>query len=228
MKAGEYNKSKAAMPDEAFWGALLNHIIEDGRRTPKVQVERSIGPILGFFLEKAISDLLGREVITLAPEFPLKKAEDYQSTNIDWLLYDKTRNELLMVELKTENTSFCVEQLTTYLRLAINDAPWERMKHDLCRIGKASKSRKKYENTWRELGEKIENYPKIESAVLNVLYLAPKSTRKSFKLEIDKFKNNLNNSTLKGRVQFCSFSALSRISGSDLSGAFAPCVHQRD
>ena len=200
----------------------MTQLVENGRRTPKVQVERSIGPILGFFLEKAISDLLGREVMTLAPEFPLKKAEDNQSTNIDWLMYDKTRNELLLVELKTENTSFRKEQLTTYLRLVTNEAPWEGIKRDLCRIGKASKSRKKYENTWKELGTKTENFPQIESAVLNVIYLAPESTRGSFKLEIDKFKNDPNSPTLKGSVEFFSFADLDRIAGRDLSGDFAP------
>ena len=54
---------------------------------PKVQVERIVGPILGIFLPQVLGDLLkipgtstGFEVI--APEFPLKRDDNHQSTNI--------------------------------------------------------------------------------------------------------------------------------------------------
>ena len=58
---------------------------------PKVQIESAIGPIIGFFLAEALSKALGQEIVTLCPEFPIRRAlvevsngGINQSTNIDW------------------------------------------------------------------------------------------------------------------------------------------------
>ena len=184
----------------AFWGNLLTHIVEGGRRTPKFQVERAIGPMLGFFLPRALSELLDSNghsngetrdksvVITLAAEFPLKKPGDSkQSTNIDWLMYDTANNELLLVELKTEFASFQGEQLDRYLELATTANPWIGMKEDFDNICKVTKS-PKYTYAAKQLREVLDNCPDVENARVRVVYLAPKATAAAFDEAVKKFK----------------------------------------
>jgi hypothetical protein len=50
----------------------------------------------------------------VCPEFPLKKKDNWQSTNIDWLMYNKDRKQLLFVELKTSDTSINDDQNSIY------------------------------------------------------------------------------------------------------------------
>jgi len=50
----------------------------------------------------------------ICQEFPLKKAENNQSTNIDWLMYNTQRKQLLFVELKTSDTSINSSQNEIY------------------------------------------------------------------------------------------------------------------
>jgi len=80
---------------DLFFQELLEHIISL-RDVPKVQLERVIGPVIGFFIEDIASALLdGDEIVNLGAEFPLKKAKNLQSTNIDWLLFNKSRDGLV-------------------------------------------------------------------------------------------------------------------------------------
>ena len=210
LSTGEGMNTKAAGTDEAFWDALLDHIVEKGRCTPKFQVERAIGPILGFFLEKAISDLLGREVITLAAEFPLKKPNpNKQSTNIDWLMYDKVKNHLLLVELKTEVASFSRKQLAIYLNLAASESPWKGMENGFKEIYETSKSWK-YRFAKDKLDEVLKNKRKrVTGARVRVLYLAPESSRGLFNRALKKFKSdNLKLNLDNDSVEFFSFESL--------------------
>lgn len=173
MNEGEDMNSTAVKTGEAFWKALLEHIVEKGRRTPKSQVERAIGPILGFFLDQAISDLLNTKVITLAAEFPLKKKGSNLSTNVDWLMYDTVNNELLLVELKTDMESFCRNQLARYLEFIDSDAPWKELMDGFNEILLASKSWK-YVCVNEELLDKTETSKNIKDATAKLLYLMPK------------------------------------------------------
>jgi len=182
-----------------FFEDLLTHIMH-GVNTPKFQVERAIGPILGFFLPKAISELLNSErhahrkgripsnVVTLAAEFPLKKPEpSKQSTNIDWLMYDTANKELLLVELKTEFASFQGGQLDRYLQLAATASPWTGMKAGFDEICNVTKS-PKYGCAKKQLDILLKNYPDVEKARVRVVYLAPKATAASFTEAVKDFK----------------------------------------
>ena len=92
-----------------FFDSLVKHIML-GVKIPKVQIERVIGPILGFFIEDILSSLLDEHIVTISAEFPLRKFENdsgtrnNQSTNIDWLMYCRKKKELIFVELKTTDT----------------------------------------------------------------------------------------------------------------------------
>ena len=104
-----------------FFAALMQHLMQ-GTMIPKVQVERSIGPIIGFFLEEALKVKLGANLVMLSPEFPILKSRlaeqgNKQSTNIDWLMLNLDAPELLLVELKTTDTTFREEQAQIYEKL---------------------------------------------------------------------------------------------------------------
>ena len=97
-------------PREAFIEKLMAQIT---RLTmiPKVQVERAIAPILGLFIAELLSTKWSKQVVMICEEFPLRKAQvkgirTYQSTNIDWLLYIASDDQLVFLELKTAYTSF--------------------------------------------------------------------------------------------------------------------------
>jgi hypothetical protein len=102
-----------------FVEALMEHIME-GVMIPKVQIERVVGPILGMFLEDVLSETLKDDPVLsgaltmICPEFPLKKSDNRQSTNIDWLMYNSERKQLLFVELKTSDTSVDAGQNAIY------------------------------------------------------------------------------------------------------------------
>lgn len=88
--------------------------------TPKLQVERVIGPILTIFIEDLINELLNptgeadRRVRLVGPEWPLKKTENDQSTNVDWLMLQPGTHTVVLVELKTDAGSRNSEQLDRY------------------------------------------------------------------------------------------------------------------
>ena len=94
-----------------FLEYLLENI-NDSRKIPKAQVERAISPFLDIFIEEIISSALKHNeecsgnIIKICPEFPLKKPGDTkQSTNIDWLMCNPDKKQILLVELKTSDSS---------------------------------------------------------------------------------------------------------------------------
>ncbi len=115
---------------------------------PKVQVERAIGPILGLFIAELLSTKWGKQVEMICEEFPLRKGIlKYQSTNIDWLLYNKDDDQLVFLELKTAYTSFDPVQEDTYCQLIkkIDKSGSSFLVEDLEKIMCRSLERKKYE-----------------------------------------------------------------------------------
>src|ERR1035438_1762780 len=105
-------------PREVFIEKLMTHIMHL-TMIPKVQVERAIGPILGLFIAELLSIKWNKRVEMICEEFPLRKAPvngilKYQSTNIDWLLYNVNDDQLVFLELKTAYTSFDPVQEDTY------------------------------------------------------------------------------------------------------------------
>lgn len=131
-----------------FFTALMQHLMQ-GTMIPKVQVERSIGPIIGFFLADALATAPDDDIVMLCPEFPIQKAGNNQSTNIDWLMLNLATQELLLVELKTTDTTFRPEQAAIYRELQskiAREGSAAFLLDDLDAIGAASQERGKYQN----------------------------------------------------------------------------------
>lgn len=165
-----------------FIHQLMVHILE-GNQIPKVQLERVVGPILGFFLAEVLTTTLQKDegfsgqYRMLCPEFPLLKPVGRQSSNIDWLLYNETRQELVFLELKTASGSFCAKQAVTYLekRLQVLDQGAGFLAEDLKKIEKASLAADKYAFVQKMLAERFPGGLEALKACrkAQVMYLVP-------------------------------------------------------
>ena len=162
----------------------MNIIVTEGTQIPKVQVERYISPILAVFLEDILYQLYKKEYKMISPEFPIRKGSiDYkskrqnQSTNIDYLMYNKTDNKLVFIELKTDSTSFKSSQLEIYQKLqeicennTTQETFGELLINDLKKIKKASKFKSKYEYIISQLDNSFTLINKME-----IIYIVPKN-----------------------------------------------------
>lgn len=193
-----------------FIEQLMSHILE-GVRIPKLQIERAVGPVLGFFLADVLTatladdeELSGRYRM-LCPEFPLlkKSVQSLQSTNIDWLLYNETRQELVFLELKTANSSFSGEQALTYLetKLKVFDKGAAFLTEDLEQIEKASLENQKYAFVRQLLEERLPGgLPALAAChSLRVMYLVPAPMKESTP-HLQRMDNALSFSELKEEI----------------------------
>lgn len=166
---------------------------------PKVQVERSLGPILGMFLPQVLTEVLAErsgvdhEIVMLCPEFPIRKAQQEgrlanQSTNIDWLMFDKLSKDLMLVELKTADTSFSADQISIYdnLQKQVTESSADFLAKDLLDIYGASQEKGKYLNVIKLLTQVLgisDADPKSLIRTLaqchraRIVYIAPKVSK---------------------------------------------------
>ena len=175
-----------------FVEALMDHIME-GAIIPKVQIERAVGPILSMFLADVLTETLRDDptlsgsIAMICPEFPLKKADNNQSTNIDWLMYNRERQQLLFVELKTSDTSFDTGQNQIYraIRDAVRSDGGSFLMEDLEQLKNASTEAGKY----RYILEKRLSLFKTEITACHdarIIYLIPKSVEHKLQGRADK------------------------------------------
>jgi len=178
------SNSQNSQMNKGFLSHLMAHLLE-GSQIPKVQVERSVGPVLGFFLADVLTatlkddEALSGRYRMLCPEFPLvkEKSNSLQSTNIDFLLYNEDRQALVFLELKTAGSSFSPEQATIYLenKYRVHKHGAAYLIEDLERIKSSSSESHKYA-ALRNLLET--RFPGGVSAMalcrqLHVIYLVP-------------------------------------------------------
>lgn len=106
----------AGVSDDA-WAAFGRQVIEAlarGKHLPKAGFERRVDSLLAPFVPAVVAHALGDEQASLvAPEFPIKKLRNAQSTNAD-ALYRGTKAWALL-EIKTHPGSFDLRQLMTYV-----------------------------------------------------------------------------------------------------------------
>ena len=152
----------------------MRYIVVDLAKTPKVQVERAVGPILGLFIAEAFSAKFHDVIEVVCPEFPLRKnaTNSNQSTNLDWLLYAKNRNMFVFVELKTTDTTYREEQKQIYDEVIkrIKSDKGQYLATNVKTIMQASREWGKYAKVLASIEQPC--YGNCEKAAL--VYLAPK------------------------------------------------------
>lgn len=157
-------------------------------KVPKFQLERAISPLLGIFIIEFINKNFNLNVSVSIPEFPIrtsKHKDDFQSTNIDWLLFDRENHTLYLIEFKTDLYSLGKDQYGTYkeVRNRVNqlkDASF--LYDDIINIIPRSNRPEKYQ-TIRDFVDSnsisFSDYNKLK-----IIYLIP-SKKNNFELEGD-------------------------------------------
>lgn len=166
------------MSNSEFLKVLIESILE-GSNIPKVQVERAIGPILGIFLPDILNEMCSKDPDSnfemILPEFPLKKANN-QSTNIDYLLINENEKKIILFELKTDRSSFNMDQMEIYstLKHKIEKQTAYFLIEDLESIMKASQKSYKYQYVLDQCEAHRDLFMEITKA--DIIYLAPQQT----------------------------------------------------
>ena len=161
----------------SFLEAHLKYLMEDARLTPKLQLERAVGPLLTHFIARAMSGLtltpensdLAGHYRLICCEFPLKKSNN-QSTNVDWLLLNETTGCLVFLELKTDVNSISSEQLKRYGPHLKKTLEFQK---NILKISGASRHGLKYEHQRQKLMKLWEKLSELNSS--KIVYLAPSS-----------------------------------------------------
>ena len=178
--------------EASFVAHMMAHIME-GLMIPKVQIERAVGPILGIFLEAVLTEALKDDPELSGPlrmvcaEFPLRKPHNLQSTNVDWLLYNPERSQLVFVELKTSDTSVDEEQAAVYQakKDMVRQEGGAFLIEDLKQLRDISSERGKYdyvlENKVLPLEEEVS-----DCTDARVIYLVPEPARAKVEKRADK------------------------------------------
>lgn len=166
-----------------FIESLMDHIME-ATMIPKAQVERAVGPILSIFLADVLTETLADDpnlsgsIAMICPEFPLKKAHNRQSTNIDWLMLNKDRGMLLFIEMKTSDTSVNTGQNAIYQERIhqVKTQGGGFLVQDVEALRDASNEFGKYQYL---LAERIAPYQDqiTASRAASLVYLVPKSAQ---------------------------------------------------
>ena len=120
--------------------------LEEWRQYPKYALERRLDIFLTPFLAPYLSQRMEAPVELVAPEFPLKRPDNAQSTNVDYLLHRRGERDprWVFLELKTDARSLSTEQLEIYLR--VSGRPFSEIVDEVeTGIAPSSKQRAKYE-----------------------------------------------------------------------------------
>lgn len=164
----------------------MENILE-GTKIPKVQVEREVGFILGIFIEELlceklrVNDEYSGNYQLISREFPLKKVNNNQSTNIDFLILNEEKGILIFLELKTDSSSNNDEQLKIYLeyKKRINEATAVLLLNDLLVIRNNSSKPKKYDYIMTKIEKFSSALAHINKA--SVFYLVPGEPKNGIK-----------------------------------------------
>lgn len=155
-------------------------LLDKNKAFPNYQSERRIDIFINLYLEEAFSNYFSDNSIIkyICPEFPLKNEENNLSTKVDYLC-SRTINsmqEILFVELKTDELSFRDKQIQTYL----SRPSWGECVKGLALIIKTSKQKTKYQM----LFQLIKDCQIPDSSMVRTLYIAPLPKKKVLNFEI--------------------------------------------
>ena len=167
---------------ESSMEAVVERLVQL-RSIPKYQFERAVEPLLSLFIKEALQQRFNETMDFVVAEFPLKKNNNNQSTNADFLF--RSRNgDWILVEIKTERTSVRPEQIEVYdSRVGVR---FRKLWDDLMDIVNATSKKSKYDMLVSEL-----NKHRPHHGVMQALYITPHD-----KSPIEKYST---------KVQWCSF-----------------------
>lgn len=170
---------------------FLSRLLEELKflnKVPKFQLERAISPLLGIFITEIINKQFNVSCIHSISEFPirpLKHKEDFQSTNIDWLLFDSVNHTLYLIEFKTDLYSLDKSQYDNYKEIwnkVNNSKTASFLYNDILDITPNSNRPEKYQTIIEFI--KSNSIDFSDYSTLKIIYFIP-SEKKNFELEDD-------------------------------------------
>lgn len=154
----------------AFLRLLLLRLVAD-KQLPKMQFERPFSPFIQPFLTDIVNTVILGEATYVAPEFPLKNDESYQTTNADHLLHVLGRDgtsSWVLVEIKTDSGSVDLPQLGRYL--AARQKGFDALLQDVLAVRDHSMAKAGY----TELLGRIDKL-RSSTEALEIVYLSPQT-----------------------------------------------------
>ena len=129
--------------DSIHGAAAIFELLERWRHFPAYQLERRADIFFALYLPGILEHGLGVKMDgRVIPEFPLKRADNHQSTKVDYFLLSEDRSRVFLVELKTEMESRNAKQ-DAYLVVAKECGP-NALLADIPFIAAASNQQAKY------------------------------------------------------------------------------------
>lgn len=155
--------------DDFFYACLAQ--VVDNKNLPKYQFERVIDFCLGTFLPLIMSAIDGAPVELVTQEFPLKKPQNNQSTNMDYVLFRGSGGTRptgwIFLELKTDPRSVRVTQNDINVRLITDEVTMQSLVEDLETITANSSLGTKY----AEHHERLEKFRRDFDKSIELVYL---------------------------------------------------------
>ncbi len=155
--------------------------LQDWSRHPKYALERRLDIFLTPLLAEFVAGQRGldpSQVTLVLPEFPLRhRAANHRTVNADYLLYDRSGNRWLLVELKTDKDSVDPDQLARYRKACSPGRTMARALATLKQVRRRTEASKrvKYARAIRLIQELDSAFqePKPLRGSFDFLYLAP-------------------------------------------------------
>lgn len=145
--------------------------LAQNKMCPKYQFERAVDVLISPFIEEWISCHFEQNIEYVTAEFPIKKKNNNQSTNADYL-FKSDSPEWIIVELKTEKTSLREEQFHPYKQAA--NSKWNDLKNDILCIKDASTKNKKYAHQYNQISKAEAG---DHNAPVTILFITPHTER---------------------------------------------------
>ncbi len=146
---------------------------------PKYQAERRLDVFFGLYLEDILKECRPCEFtkedrLVLIPEFPLQKNDiNNECTNIDYMVFNVSKQCMHAIELKTDNHSVDDEQIAYYHKFEKIDV--ERLFDFIIKTKRTGRSGKKYKTLAEYIkGQGLTNC----NSKGNVIYLLPSEVQK--------------------------------------------------
>ncbi len=158
---------------------VLFQQLDSFRGFPKYALERRLDVFVSLFLEEYLSTRFEAPVRIVAPEFPLKREQDFQSINVDYLLRREGSSPAwLFLELKTSEGSIDKAQLALYREARERGMHhWRKAVMEIHgRIRSDAARSEKYEVLLKALASAgAWHSPELPDLPIEVVYLSPPS-----------------------------------------------------
>ena len=151
----------------------LFDLMDKWRHYPNWQLERRADIFFALYLEEILSVVNVEKVNVIVPEFPVRIGEIYdadvnKSKKIDYVVLSES--EIILVELKTDNSSRREEQ-DDYLKRS-QQVGITKLISGVKKIYQATNSKSKYDNLMADIA-KFEAVDGIEKLPIRIVYVQP-------------------------------------------------------